>query len=76
MKYALLTLTVIFFSNTIQAQHPDYKNLWTKVEQLEAEGLPKSALKIVEAIGKQAKKDKNNPQFIKSMLLKASLLWF
>lgn len=71
MKYALLTLTVIFFSNTIQAQHPDYKNLWTKVEQLEAEGLPKSALKIVEAIGKQAKKDKNNPQFIKSMLFKS-----
>ncbi|WOD42297.1 alpha-2-macroglobulin family protein [Hwangdonia lutea] len=71
MKRTLLILMIILFSNLTQAQNPDYQKLWTKVEKLEVEGLPKSALKIVEDISAKAKKDKNNPQLIKTMLFKS-----
>ena len=71
VKRTLSILMIILFSNLTQAQNPDYKNLWTKVEKLEVEGLPKSALKIVEDISAKAKKDKNNPQLIKTMLFKS-----
>ncbi|GAA4962054.1 alpha-2-macroglobulin family protein [Algibacter aquimarinus] len=70
MKNALSILIIIFFSNFIQAQNSNYSELWEKVEQFEIEGLPKSALKIVDAIYNQATKDKNNPQLVKTMLFK------
>ncbi|MFD1162699.1 alpha-2-macroglobulin family protein [Hwangdonia seohaensis] len=71
MKHTLSILMIILFSNFTQAQNPDYQELWTKVEKLEVEGLPKSALKIVEDISVKAKKDKNHPQLIKTMLFKS-----
>ncbi len=71
MKRTLSILMIILFSNLTSAQNPDYKTLWDKVEKLEVEGLPKSALKIVEDISAKAKKDKNHPQFIKTMLFKS-----
>ncbi|WP_418602585.1 carboxypeptidase-like regulatory domain-containing protein [Hwangdonia sp.] len=71
MKHTLSILMIILFSNFSQAQNPDYQELWTKVEKLEVEGLPKSALKIVEDISVKAKKDKNHPQLIKTMLFKS-----
>tara|TARA_R110002033_G_scaffold47811_2_gene93422 strand:- start:3383 stop:9562 length:6180 start_codon:yes stop_codon:yes gene_type:complete len=71
MKNALTLLMIILFSNFTQAQNPNYEDLWEKVEQFEIEGLPKSALKIVEDIAEQAEKDKNAPQQIKTMLFKS-----
>ncbi|MCL6295665.1 alpha-2-macroglobulin family protein [Jejuia spongiicola] len=71
MKRTLSILMIILFSNLTLAQNPDYKMLWDKVEKLEVEGLPKSALKIVEDISVKAKKDKNHPQLIKTMLFKS-----
>ncbi|MEP5339304.1 MAG: MG2 domain-containing protein [Algibacter sp.] len=71
MKNALILLMIIFFSNFSQAQTPNYDKLWEKVERLEINGLPKSALEVVETIEKQAKKDKNNAQLIKIMLFKS-----
>jgi uncharacterized protein YfaS (alpha-2-macroglobulin family) len=71
MKNALSILLIIVFSIYSQAQNSNYEDLWTKVEQLEVEGLPKSALKIIEDISKKAAKDKNSPQFIKTMLYKS-----
>ncbi|MCF7569033.1 carboxypeptidase-like regulatory domain-containing protein [Sabulilitoribacter arenilitoris] len=71
MKHTFFILMIILFSNLTIAQNPDYKTLWEKVEKLEVEGLPKSALKIVEDISAKAKKDNNRPQFIKTMLFKS-----
>ncbi|PKQ43569.1 alpha-2-macroglobulin [Confluentibacter flavum] len=62
---------IILLANFSQAQTPNYVNLWSQVEKFELEGLPKSALKIVEDIEKQATKDNNEPQLIKTMLYKS-----
>ncbi len=61
----------MLFANFLQAQTPNYENLWNQVEKFEIDGLPKSALKIVEDIAKQATKDKNDPQLIKTMFYKS-----
>jgi Bacterial Alpha-2-macroglobulin MG10 domain/CarboxypepD_reg-like domain/MG2 domain/Alpha-2-macroglobulin family/Alpha-2-macroglobulin bait region domain len=71
MKTYTTILMMILFANFSQAQTPNYENLWSQVEKHEVEGLPKSALKIVEDITKQAAKDKNDPQLIKTMLYKS-----
>ncbi|MCK7591915.1 MG2 domain-containing protein [Subsaxibacter sp. CAU 1640] len=68
MKYFLSTLMIILFAHTSQAQSKDYNDLWEKVEKLENDGLPKSALDIVNQIAVQAKKDKNAPQQIKTLI--------
>ncbi|MBJ6366839.1 alpha-2-macroglobulin family protein [Snuella sedimenti] len=71
MKYLRRILTVILFTNFTYAQVPNYENLWEQVEHFEMEGLPKSALKIVTNISKQATKDNNAAQQIKVMLYKS-----
>lgn len=48
----------------------DYKVAWQKVDSLEQKGLTRSALEVVEEIYKAAKKDNNQPQFIKSIFYK------
>ena len=63
-------LLILLFSATINAQH-NFKNLWLKVEQLELDGLPKSALKIVDAIFVKADEESNSPQIIKSLFYKS-----
>ncbi|WP_298530518.1 alpha-2-macroglobulin [uncultured Algibacter sp.] len=70
MKRTIL-LMIILLAHFSQAQNPCYDDLWSKVEQFEIKGLPTSALKIVESIKKQAIKDKNSPQLIKTMLFKS-----
>ncbi|MET2983896.1 alpha-2-macroglobulin family protein [Aureibaculum conchae] len=68
---AILTM-ILLFSTTLKAQYSDnYSKDWYKVESFEIEGLPKSALAEVEKIYKKAKKDKNNPQLIKTLLYKS-----
>ena len=71
MKNLQFLLVIILFSNFTQAQVSSYKKLWGKVERMEINGLPKSALVVVETIEKQAKKDKNEAQLIKTMLFKS-----
>ncbi|GAA4238555.1 hypothetical protein GCM10022291_29470 [Postechiella marina] len=71
MKQPLILLMIILLSNFTQAQAPNYNKLWAKIERLEINGLPKSALEVVETIEKQAKKDKNDAQIIKTMLFKS-----
>ena len=70
MKHRLSILMIILFANFSIAQQPNYESFWEKVNQFETKGLPKSALNIVDAIEKQAIKDKNHPQLIKTMLFK------
>ncbi|MDN3666693.1 alpha-2-macroglobulin [Algibacter miyuki] len=70
MKNTLFILMTLLFSNLSSAQNSDYSELWKSVASFESEGLPKSALKVVATIEAQAKKDKNQPQIIKTMLYK------
>ncbi len=71
MKNTLTILTILLFANFTQAQNADYEALWSKVEQFEIKGFVQSALKAVEDIEKQAEKDNNAPQLIKTMLFKS-----
>ena len=48
----------------------DYNAAWRTVDSLEQQGLTRSALEVVEQIYKAAKKDNNQPQFIKSVFYK------
>jgi uncharacterized protein YfaS (alpha-2-macroglobulin family) len=47
-----------------------YKELWAKVEKFEKEGLPKSALEVVEQILTMARSEKNSPQIFKAFVHK------
>ncbi|NNK83701.1 MAG: alpha-2-macroglobulin, partial [Flavobacteriaceae bacterium] len=71
MKHYFLLLMIVFFSNISEAQTNDYSKLWKQVEELELEGLPKSALEIVEQISEIAEKNNNNNQIIKSLIYKS-----
>lgn len=71
VKSSVLILMIFLFSTLSQAQNSNYEDLWSKVEKHELEGLPKSALKVVEQISKKASDDKNHPQVVKTMLFKS-----
>ena len=71
MKNKLSILLVILFANLSLAQNTDYNKLWKEVEKFEVDGLPKSALKLVENISDQAKASKNAIQQIKSLIYKS-----
>ena len=60
--------------NNQSKQHKRYKKEWIKIDSLEKKGLPKSALKIVESIYKDAKKTNNSPQFIKALTYKIKFI--
>lgn len=70
MKRITPILLMILFSTLAHAQE-NYANLWEKVHKLEAENLPKSALKIVNTIYDKAEKSNNAPQIIKSLFYKS-----
>tara|TARA_B110000967_G_C18902025_1_gene576616 strand:+ start:728 stop:7315 length:6588 start_codon:yes stop_codon:yes gene_type:complete len=65
----LLLFLIILFSLTIKAQS-NFDKLWTAVEKLEVDGLPKSALKIVEDIFIKADEENNSPQLIRALFYK------
>ena len=71
MKQSLFFLTILLVSSFGYAQNPDYNTLWNKVENYELEGLPKSALKVVETISALAKTKNNTPEQIKALLYKS-----
>ncbi|WP_346883369.1 MG2 domain-containing protein [uncultured Algibacter sp.] len=71
MKQTLSLIVLILFANFSNAQPPNYKLLWDQVEKFETDGLPKSALNIIEDISAKAQIDKNAPQLIKTMLFKS-----
>ena len=70
----LLAVTLFNFRNpstqAYYAPHDDgkYDKLWEKVDSLEDEGLPQSALEIVEQIYDLAKEDGNSDQLLKSVV--------
>ena len=71
MKQVITLFMILFFANFAQAQSNHYEKLWKQVEKLESEGLPKSALDVVEQISKRSIADKNTSQHVKSLLYKS-----
>ncbi|SFC82765.1 alpha-2-macroglobulin family protein [Algibacter pectinivorans] len=71
MKRSLFLFMILLFSTLSQAQSPNYKDLWAKIDKFEAEGLPQSALKVIDDIEKQATKDNNHPQLVKTLIFKS-----
>jgi hypothetical protein len=71
MKHNISLFFILLFSFIAQAQTQDYNKLWKTVEQFEMDGLPKSALKIVDDISKQADKDHNTTQQVKALIYKS-----
>lgn len=61
---------IFLFSTSINAQK-DFKKSWNDIYRLEAENLPKSALRLVDQIYKEAQKQNNTSQLIKSLLYKS-----
>jgi TonB-dependent SusC/RagA subfamily outer membrane receptor len=71
MKQALL-LFILFISAVSYGQ--DYKSEWTKVMRNEASGEIKSAAAAVNQIYLLAKKDKNEPQLLKTFFFRAKYM--
>ncbi|RIA10536.1 LOW QUALITY PROTEIN: alpha-2-macroglobulin family protein [Flavobacteriaceae bacterium MAR_2010_72] len=71
MKPLKTLVFLLLFTNLLNAQSNDYDRLWKKVIAFEADGLPKSALAVVEDISDLAKKEHNTPQHIKALLHKS-----
>ncbi len=71
MKHTLSILMIILFANFSNAQTNNYQELWAKVKKFEIDGLPKSALKVVNDINKRATKENNHSQLIKAMFFKS-----
>lgn len=70
MKQLTVFSIILCFTLGSQAQNT-YDSLWKQVETLENEGLPKSALTVVNQIETLAEREKNTPQQIKTLLFKS-----
>lgn len=68
MKPIISVLMIVLFANFSNAQNASYDQLWKDVTKQENDGLPKSALKIVEQISDKAEKENNSPQQIKALI--------
>ncbi|WP_298740888.1 alpha-2-macroglobulin family protein [uncultured Chitinophaga sp.] len=64
---AALLFTVSYTS--VMAQY-NYTNEWKKVSDLDAKGLPRSAMEAVDAIYRQARKDKQESQQLKALIFR------
>jgi Bacterial Alpha-2-macroglobulin MG10 domain/Alpha-2-macroglobulin family/MG2 domain len=51
----------------------DFKAEWSQVDSLEQQGLPESALAIVTQIAEKAKESDNDPQWVKTVLVRTRL---
>jgi len=74
MKKQIIIVFILFITNLsyIMAQNNlNYQNDWKKAEDFDKQGLPKSALEIVETIHANAKKANNTNQITKSLIYKA-----
>ncbi|MGY3792583.1 alpha-2-macroglobulin family protein [Aquimarina sp. 433] len=67
-------LVIINLNYTMAQNNNNYQDDWKKVESFDKDGLPKSALEIVEAIHSKAKKANNTNQITKALIYKAKYL--
>jgi hypothetical protein len=80
LGFVLFFTSLPFFSFSQHTNSPirqlanfNYTRQWKKVDSLSNLGLPKSALVIVNKIYDQAKKEKNDPQYIKAIIFRLKL---
>lgn len=67
LAVVFVTLQVLSFNNLYSSiLQNKYPELWAKVEQFEKDGLPKSALEVVNEILVLAKSENNTPQIFKA----------
>ncbi len=66
----ILVATLVTISLAQKPKATSMETRWKKVEQYAQQDLPESALKEVDAILEQAKKDNNSPEIIKAMVSK------
>lgn len=71
MKKILLLLTLLI---SLISYTQDYKEQWTTILQLEADGKYKSAAAAAEEVYRQAKKDKNEAQLLKTFFFRAKFI--
>ena len=69
-KITTLLFILLLFSLTTNGQE-NYKTLWQKVQNLEIDNLPKSALRVVNEIYGKARKENNDAQLIKTLFYKS-----
>ncbi|WCO00976.1 alpha-2-macroglobulin family protein [Psychroserpens ponticola] len=74
MKLMTNIIMILCFANFAAAQSDGFDKLWKDVLKHESDGLPKSALKVVETITELAKTKNNTPQQIKALLHKSKYL--
>jgi uncharacterized protein YfaS (alpha-2-macroglobulin family) len=68
------TSTVFPQKNSPEMQvQADNKDLWTKVDSLIGQGLPKSALELVNSISQKAEKEGDMPEFLKASIYQLRL---
>ncbi|MEM6516620.1 MAG: hypothetical protein AAF688_10595 [Bacteroidota bacterium] len=68
----ILIITVfVSWTQIAASQKANFKELWGQVKRFENDGLPKSALEVVEQIAAKATSEKNSPEYIKSLLFKS-----
>ena len=70
MNKAITIIMILLFANFSHSQQT-YDDFWKSVEKFEIEGLPKSALEVVDIISDKAEKDDNKVQHIKILLFKS-----
>ncbi|HOX82803.1 MAG TPA: MG2 domain-containing protein [Chryseolinea sp.] len=74
MKILALILSFISFQLSFAQQKPDkmtlydYDKAWKEAKEFEDKGLPESALKVVNIIYEQAKKEQNASQLVKAII--------
>ncbi|HEY9115828.1 MAG TPA: hypothetical protein VIN10_14110, partial [Bacteroidales bacterium] len=70
----LLFLGILITSFLMKPQDKkDYSNEWKQVDTLVQQGLPRSAIQVVDKIFNEAKAEANEPQYIKALIYRASL---
>lgn len=69
--HIVITFIIALCATFSFAQNKNYQYSWDKVIAFEKQGLPKSALKIVELIAVKAKENNNHAQLIKTKLFKS-----
>lgn len=70
---SVIIVVVLVSGISINSKVIDYDKKWKQTEKFVKEGLPKSALKVVDDIYKTAKEENNSPQLIKSLIYRISL---
>ena len=72
--FALLFLGILITSFLMKPQgNNDFSKEWKQVDTLVQQGLPRSALQVVDKIFTEAKADGNEPQYIKALIYRVSL---